>query len=72
MQHLKKIPGDIKECQRFQVRRADLSNQDTLDECLDGADIIVHFAGVLFKANPETFLYETNIQYFKNLVGVDK
>ena len=72
MQHLKKIPGDIKECQRFQVRGADLSNQETLDECLDGADIIVHFAGVLFKANPEKFLYETNIQYFKNLVGVAK
>ena len=72
MQHIKKIPGDIKGCQRFQVRSADLSNQETLYECLDGADIIVHFAGVLFKANPEKFLYDTNIQYFKNLVGVAK
>ena len=72
MQHKKKIPGDIKGCQRFQIRSADLSNQKTLYECLDGADIIVHFAGVLFKANPEKFLYETNIQYFKNLVGVAK
>jgi nucleoside-diphosphate-sugar epimerase len=72
MQHLKKIPGDIKECQMFQVRSADLSNYETLYECLDGADMIVHFAGVLFKGNPEKFLYETNIQYFKNLVRVAK
>jgi len=72
MQHVKKISGDIKGCPRFQVRSADLSNLETLYECLDGADIIVHFAGVLFKANPEKFLYETNIQYFKNLVRVAK
>jgi hypothetical protein len=72
MQHLKTIPGDIKGFPRFQVRSADLSDQNTLYECLDGVDIIVHFAGVLFKANPEKFLYETNIQYFENLVGVAK
>ena len=64
MQHLKKIPSDIKGCPRFQVRNADLSKQETLYECIVGADIIVHFAGVLFKANPEKFLYKTNIQYF--------
>ena len=72
MQHLKKIPDDINGCPRFQVRSADLSNRETLYECLDSADMIVHFAGVLFKANPEKFLYETNIQYFKNLVRVAK
>ena len=72
MQHQKKIPGELKECPRFQVRSADLSKHETLHECLDSADIIVHLAGVLFKANPEKFLYETNIQYFKNLVRVAK
>ena len=72
MQHLKKIPDDIKECPRFQVRSADLSNHETLYECLDGADMIVHFAGVLFKANPEKFLYETNVRYFENLVKAAK
>jgi len=72
MQHQKNISVDIKGCSRFQVRNADLSKQETLYECLDGADIIVHFAGVLFKANPEKFLYKTNIQYFKNLVEVAK
>jgi len=44
----------------------------TLPPCLEGADVIVHFAGVLFKANPEKFLPETNLQYFKNLVAAAK
>jgi nucleoside-diphosphate-sugar epimerase len=52
--------------------QTDLSIPETLYDCLDGADTIVHFAGVLFKANPEKFLYETNIQYFKNLVRIAK
>lgn len=72
MQHQKKVPGDLKDSSRITVRSADLSKPETLYACLDGADAIVHFAGVLFKANPEKFLYETNIQYFKNLVRVAK
>ena len=72
MQHRKKIPRDLNQNSRVQVRDADLSRPETLNNCLNGADIIVHFAGVLFKANPEKFLYETNIQYFKNLVEVAK
>lgn len=70
MQHRKKIPDDISECDRFQVRDADLADPGTLHSCLDGADVIVHFAGVLFKANPEKFLFETNIRYFIHLVDV--
>ncbi|MGD9367924.1 MAG: NAD(P)-dependent oxidoreductase [Desulfobacteraceae bacterium] len=72
MQHQKKIPSDLKDNSRISIRGADLSKPETLYECLDGADTIVHFAGVLFKANPEKFLYETNINYFKNLVRVAK
>lgn len=52
------------------MRQADLSKPETLDECLEGTDVIVHFAGVLFKAKPEKFLYQTNIQYFDNLVQI--
>jgi nucleoside-diphosphate-sugar epimerase len=70
MQHRKKVPGDISGNLRAQVRNADLSVTKTLHECLDGADVIVHFAGVLFKAGPEKFLPETNTRYFKNLVDV--
>ena len=72
MQHLKEIPHDIKRHPRVQVRNADLSNIETLYGCLEDADIIIHFAGVLFNANPEKFLYETNIRYFQNLVGAAK
>ncbi|MFC1580277.1 NAD-dependent epimerase/dehydratase family protein [Thermodesulfobacteriota bacterium] len=70
MQHRKQISDDIHHNPRVEVRAADLAEPETLHECLDGADMIVHFAGVLFRPNPEKFLYETNIQYFKNLVGV--
>ena len=72
MQHLKEIPNDISVHPSVQVRSADLSKPVTLYECLESADIIIHFAGVLFKSNPEEFLYETNLQYFKNLVGAAK
>jgi nucleoside-diphosphate-sugar epimerase len=33
-----------------------------------GVEVIVHFAGVLFKARPEQFLPMTNTGYFRNLV----
>lgn len=72
MQHRKKVPSDLKGYSGLTVRCADLSNPETLYDCLDGVDIIVHFAGVLFKANPEKFLYKTNLQYFKNLIKVAK
>jgi nucleoside-diphosphate-sugar epimerase len=72
MQHCKKIPLDITGQQGVTVRKADLARPETLDECLEGADVIVHFAGVLFKADPETFLYETNLQFFRNLVAAAK
>lgn len=72
MQHRKRISSDIQCNPRITVREADLSKPETLDKCLDGADVIVHFAGRLFKPNPEKFLYKTNIQYFKNLVGTAK
>ncbi len=72
MQHKKEILPELRQSKRVEVRNADLACPDTLYACLDGADIIVHFAGVLFKANPEKFLFETNIKYFKNLVSVAK
>ncbi len=64
MEHCKKVPDDIRNNPRVKVRSADLSKPKTLCNCLDGADVIVHFAGVLFKANPEKFLHVTNTQLF--------
>ena len=69
MQHRTMIPSYIALDPQVKTRRADLSQPDTLTSCLNGADIIVHFAGVLFKAAPEKFLPETNLRYFKNLVA---
>ena len=68
MQHQKKIPKDIRDQGHVEVRTADLAKPETLDDCLDGVDVIVHFAGVLFKARPEKFLPKTNVQYFKDLI----
>ncbi len=70
MQHLKKVSADVADNDCAEVRFGDLSRPETLVNCLESVDVIVHFAGVLFKANPEEFLYDTNIVYFKNLVDV--
>ena len=72
MQHQKKVSGNISGDPNVEVRNGDLSKPETLYDCLDGIDIVIHFAGVLFKANPEKFLYQTNLEYFKNLIGAAK
>ena len=72
MQHEKRVPSDLSAAPHAAVRFGDLSQPDTLDRCLSSADVIVHFAGVLFKANPEQFLYDTNVVYFRNLVDAAK
>lgn len=53
----------------FQV---DLGDADSLRESLTGVDTIVHFAGILFKGNPEKFLPTTNTSYFSNLLRMAK
>jgi nucleoside-diphosphate-sugar epimerase len=68
MEHRTPVPADLRRHPKVTVRNADLSRPETLDSCLEGADVVVHFAGVLFKADPEKFLFETNIRYFENLV----
>ncbi len=68
MQHQKKIPTDFRHRKNIKIVTADLSNHETIDPCLENVDVIVHFAGVLFKANPEKFLHQTNTGYFNNLV----
>jgi len=70
MIHDKPLPEDLASHQRVEWFRADLANPDTLTGHITGSDVIVHFAGVLFKARPEKFLPVTNTIYFKNLVDV--
>ena len=43
-----------------EVVRADLGDRPTLVPAVRGADVIVHFAGVLFAPRPEKFLPITN------------
>jgi nucleoside-diphosphate-sugar epimerase len=66
------VPVDLKIPGRTEIIRADLLERKSLTAAVKGIDVIVHFAGVLFKANPEKFLGTTNTIYFKNLVDVAK
>jgi nucleoside-diphosphate-sugar epimerase len=50
------------------VVKADLAVPATLPPAVAGAGVVVHFAGVLFKARPARFLPETNTQWFANLL----
>jgi len=68
MQHRRPVPADLRSSSRVAVRQADLSRPQTLPACLMDVDVIVHFAGVLFRARPERFLHQTNTRYFQNLV----
>jgi len=72
MIHKKPLPKDVAQHKRVEVFTCDLAQPETLAECLRGADVVLHYAGVLFKANPEQFLPITNTAYFKNLLGVAK
>jgi len=69
MFHKKDVAHELKDS-KINVIRADLSKKETLYPALKNIDVIVHFAGILFKPNPEKFLPITNTEYFRNLVDV--
>lgn len=66
--HKKDVAGNLKNRNNTSVFKIDLAKPETLNDALENVDVIVHFAGILFKANPEKFLPTTNTQYFKNLL----
>ena len=68
--HKKDIAETLKYYPNVHVFKADLADRQSLYASLQGVDTIVHFAGVLFKANPEKFLPVTNVLYFANLLEV--
>jgi nucleoside-diphosphate-sugar epimerase len=70
--HKKPLPDNLSNNSKVSSFKCDLAKKETLHEALKGVDTIVHYAGVLFKANPEKFLPTTNIKYFKNLIDVAK
>lgn len=57
--HKKDVGDNLKDKSNVSVFRVDLASPKTLDDALAGVDVVVHFAGVLFKANPEKFLPTT-------------
>lgn len=68
MTHHKNVEDNLTGKSNIKIFRADLSDKNSLEESLTGVDVIVHFAGILFKSNPEKFLPVTNTQYFGNLL----
>lgn len=68
--HCKDVPVELRGRENVSVYKADLGEPDSLKEALCGVDTAVHFAGVLFKHNPEKFLKTTNTRYFRNLLEV--
>lgn len=68
--HKKDLNDELKSQEKVKTFKIDLADKSTLVSALEDVDVIVHFAGVLFKANPEKFLPRTNTQYFRNLLDV--
>ncbi len=66
--HRKEVDASLKDKENVTVFPVDLAKEETLHESLAGVDAVIHFAGVLFKANPQKFLPVTNTQYFRHLL----
>ena len=66
--HKKEVKENLKLQNNLHIFKADLADKQTLYRPLERVDTIVHFAGVLFMANPEKFLPVTNTLYFNNLL----
>lgn len=69
MYHRKPLPGDLAGAPHVQGVHADLADPGTLPPAVNGIDVVVHFAGVLFRPRPERFLPETNTRWFSNLLA---
>ena len=68
--HKKDVAEELKNRPNIRLFKADLGQKETLYPAMKGVNILVHFAGVLFKARPEKFLPLTNTFYFNNLLDV--
>lgn len=68
MYHRRPLSDDIANAPNVTAVQADLRDPRTLPPAVTGADVVVHFAGVLFAPRPERFLPETNTGWFANLL----
>jgi nucleoside-diphosphate-sugar epimerase len=69
MVHRTPVPAELAQKSSVTLVHADLSDRSTLPKAVAGADVVVHFAGVLFAPRPEKFLPDTNTHWFSNLLG---
>jgi nucleoside-diphosphate-sugar epimerase len=69
MYHRQPLPDDLGRAPNVTAVQADLSRPATLTRAVQGVDVVVHFAGILFAPRPERFLPETNTRWFANLLG---
>jgi len=68
MVHKTPLPEDLKKDDDPVEVKADLADKASLRPAVADADVIVHFAGVLFAPRPAKFLPETNVRWFSNLL----
>jgi nucleoside-diphosphate-sugar epimerase len=69
MYHRRALAADLADAANVTPVRADLAEPSTLPRAVRGADVVIHFAGVLFAPGPERFLPQTNTIWFSNLLG---
>ncbi len=69
MRHRRPLPDSLQKAPNVEPVLADLANPETLHPAVDGVDIVVHLAGVLFSPRPERFLPETNTRWFENVLS---
>ena len=68
MVHRTPLSDDLSSADNVTVVHADLGRAETVTQAVEGVDVVVHFAGVLFAPRPEKFLPRTNTEWFSNLV----
>ena len=68
MVHRRRLLEDLLRAPHVIPVQADLAKPQTLGPAVRDADVVVHFAGVLFAPRPERFLPETNTRWFSNLL----
>lgn len=67
--HKRPLAKDIAGNPRVRVVACDLERKDSIGESFADVDVVLHYASVLFKANPEKFMPVTNTQFFANVVS---
>lgn len=70
--HKNPLPESLLKHEKVKPFQVDLREENSLLDSLKGVDTVIHFAGILFKGNPEKFLPTTNTQYFSNLLRAAK